>query len=133
IEKSSPIPGQAIMHDWWFALLAVSLGEIRSINTATVKYRQHAMNDTGTKEWNLRHVLSAMFRGRKQLHEDFIKTRNQAKVLLESGTLNEEHIGIVSRYIDLFDHGYVFKRLVIIRMRFFKYGFFRNIGFLLRF
>jgi glycosyltransferase involved in cell wall biosynthesis len=132
IKCALPIPEGVIMHDWWFALLAVSVGEISCISAKTVKYRQHEMNDTGAKEWNMLSVFRAMFRGRKQLHESIIKTRNQAKALLASGKLSEKHAGIVSRYINLFDQNGIFKRLMIIRMGFFKYGFIRNVGFILR-
>lgn len=46
-----PIPPEAIMHDWWLALVAATSGEIRWTHETTMQYRQHGRNDTGAKEW----------------------------------------------------------------------------------
>lgn len=45
-----PIPEQAIMHDWWLALVASAFGSIVTLNTPTVLYRQHAQNVIGAKQ-----------------------------------------------------------------------------------
>lgn len=44
-----PIPPEAIMHDWWMALLASGLGQIVHLPTPTVLYRQHRTNTVGAK------------------------------------------------------------------------------------
>jgi len=46
---SIPIPTNAIMHDWWIALCAVTFGEIGYIANPLVKYRQHEKNTIGAK------------------------------------------------------------------------------------
>ena len=38
-----------IMHDWWVSLVASCFGELRYINQATIRYRQHGENITGAK------------------------------------------------------------------------------------
>ncbi len=45
------------MHDWWLALVAAASGEIRWLETPTVRYRQHGANDTGAKHWGVDHWL----------------------------------------------------------------------------
>jgi glycosyltransferase involved in cell wall biosynthesis len=44
-----PIPSQAMMHDWWLALIAAASGSIVYLPQATVYYRQHGANQIGAK------------------------------------------------------------------------------------
>jgi len=46
-----PVPAEAMMHDWWLALVAVAFGKVSSIPKTTVLYRQHGRNDTGASRW----------------------------------------------------------------------------------
>lgn len=47
LERALPIPKEALMHDWWLALAASLLGEIRFLAEPTVLYRQHGSNVLG--------------------------------------------------------------------------------------
>lgn len=49
INHALPIPDTAIMHDWWLALVASSVGCIAFVPECTVKYRQHGNNAVGAK------------------------------------------------------------------------------------
>ena len=44
-----PIPKEAVMHDWWIAIVASAFGKIGFVDEALVKYRQHAVNTVGAK------------------------------------------------------------------------------------
>jgi len=44
-----PVPEQAIMHDWWLALIAASVGHIDTIDEPLIDYRQHQHNTVGAK------------------------------------------------------------------------------------
>ena len=44
-----PIPKEAVMHDWWIAIVASAFGKIGFVDEALVKYRQHAVNTIGAK------------------------------------------------------------------------------------
>jgi len=46
-----PIPNDAIMHDWWIALVASGLGKIVTIDEALVSYRQHDTNTVGALQY----------------------------------------------------------------------------------
>lgn len=131
VKFALPIPQSAIMHDWWFALLAVSLGKLEIVPTATVKYRQHAGNDTGAKKWDIRFIVSAIFKKRKHYREALQKTCIQAKALEESGDLDAEQREVVSQYAGLLECNWFRRRLVIMRMGFYKYGVIRNIALML--
>ncbi len=53
-----PIPREAMMHDWWLALVAAALGRVVSLPEATVLYRQHGGNAVGAGRRSLkRHIL----------------------------------------------------------------------------
>lgn len=45
-----PLP-RVVMHDWWMALCAASMGEILYLPAATVLYRQHDTNAIGSRGW----------------------------------------------------------------------------------
>jgi glycosyltransferase involved in cell wall biosynthesis len=47
LELACPVPRNALMHDWWLALLASSAGKIGFIPQPLVMYRQHAGNVLG--------------------------------------------------------------------------------------
>jgi len=47
MEAALPIPEEAVMHDWWLALVAAAAGEIIFIDQLTVLYRQHEANVVG--------------------------------------------------------------------------------------
>ena len=39
-----PVPGEALMHDWWLALCAAACGSIEFLPGPTVSYRRHGRN-----------------------------------------------------------------------------------------
>ncbi len=47
--RALPIPADAIMHDWWFALAATAFGKIAYLGQPTVRYRQHGANTIGAR------------------------------------------------------------------------------------
>lgn len=54
LELATPIPREALMHDWWLALLASSVGKIGFISRPLVRYRQHAGNVLGAMSYRQR-------------------------------------------------------------------------------
>lgn len=49
LDWALPIPPEAVMHDWWMALCAATVGELRYLPETTVRYRQHEHNCVGAK------------------------------------------------------------------------------------
>jgi len=47
IDLALPMPLDAIMHDWWLALVAAEFGKIKYIPQPLIKYRQHDNNYYG--------------------------------------------------------------------------------------
>lgn len=50
-QKAMPIPANAIMHDWWLALVATAFGQLVYLDTPLVQYRQHGNNTIGAKKF----------------------------------------------------------------------------------
>jgi hypothetical protein len=46
-KASVPIPYEALMHDWWIALIAAAQGQILYLPEAILDYRQHGSNASG--------------------------------------------------------------------------------------
>jgi glycosyltransferase involved in cell wall biosynthesis len=53
-------PKNAIMHDWWLALLAYSCGEIIYAPSREVKYRIHSQNAVGVRQKPIWHSLTSI-------------------------------------------------------------------------
>ena len=51
VRQCIPVSPEAIMHDWWLALVASAFGRISYIESALVLYRQHGTNAVGAKEY----------------------------------------------------------------------------------
>lgn len=50
LKAALPLP-DVVMHDWWLALCAASMGELVYCPRATVRYRQHERNAAGSRWW----------------------------------------------------------------------------------
>lgn len=55
VQRSTPVPPESIMHDWWISLVASAFGRRQYLNEALVDYRQHGNNTIGAKQWTERH------------------------------------------------------------------------------
>lgn len=56
-EESMPIPCEAVMHDWWLALVAAARGRVVTLPAGTILYRQHGRNAVGARRRSLRRYV----------------------------------------------------------------------------
>ncbi len=59
--RALPVPSEAIMHDWWLALVASAFGKVVYLDTPLIHYRQHGNNTIGAKERDAQGVGSLGF------------------------------------------------------------------------
>lgn len=128
----SPIPPEAIMHDWWIALVAATFGKIAYISEPTVLYRQHQKNNVGARQWGLNYILSRL-RNLEKVRIDIQKTIIQAKKFRETfqDHLLPEQLKIIDTYINLPNQAWATRKYQMIKHGFYQPTRLKNLGFFL--
>ncbi len=126
VDLLDPIPGQAIMHDWWAGLVASLFGKIGYITTPMIQYRQHGGNVLGAKRKNL---FAFSVEKRKKAAELSKKRREQVKALLDvyEGKISPSHRDILDTYLHLHDVSYFQRKWRVFSYRFFPCSYVRSL------
>jgi glycosyltransferase involved in cell wall biosynthesis len=136
-EMAGEIPGEAIMHDWWLALIASAFGQIGFINAPTVLYRQHDGNQEGAKKYDPLHVAiqayNVFFR-KERFKFSIERSQRQALAFLNryADRLDSGRLTSLSVFCDLRNQGYIRSRFNIFKYGFLITGFTRNLAFFFR-
>lgn len=123
-------PSKAIMHDWWFALIACCFGKMGFVKEPTILYRQHSDNKVGAKDANsLRYKLSRLF-GFKKTKKMMQDTYAQASQFLEvyKDILTPEQKRTIRIYAGIRKRGKLSRVRTLFKYKFFKSGFARKLG-----
>ncbi len=78
-QKCGKIPNEAIMHDWWLALVAQIFGKLICINEPTILYRQHERNQVGAKASYGVAYIKQKFSSINRVYKLYKATYTQAK------------------------------------------------------
>jgi glycosyltransferase involved in cell wall biosynthesis len=130
-----PIPSNAIMHDWWLALVASGCGRLEYISEPTVLYRQHQGNCIGAQPWQWPQVLRRnLFRlvDRSAAGEELRMLSAQARALLQrtKRLLSPENRTTVEALADLQQWGFFRRRYEALCHGLLKCDLASNIGWL---
>jgi len=119
------IPDEAIMHDWWIAMVASEFGQIGYVDEPIMLYRQHSTNDTGAKQYGWRYWLDHFIK--KPSLDKYIA---QSRAFLEHyrDQLNPECNEMLEAVSRLDKMNWFERRKTLIKYKIFKNGFIRNIG-----
>lgn len=135
VEAALPVPPEAMMHDWWIALVASLDGQIVFVEQPTILYRQHAGNSIGAQRWGLRFVLGRLkrLRDRNRTRTMMERLFSQAAALQRRLPANcpESSRRVLDRFCALQNQSPLHRKLSALRNRFFTHGIIRNIGLLL--
>jgi glycosyltransferase involved in cell wall biosynthesis len=131
LEIALPIPAEALMHDWWLALVASAFGRIESLAEPMMLYRQHGANNLGAQKFS---SLSWCWKGMKKvLSKRSRLTEKQATRFLHRYCLrlSPQQQELVLAYGQLSQKSWWQSRRQIIKHRFFRHGLLRTIFVLL--
>lgn len=102
------IPNNAVMHDWWLAILASCFGEIVFIDKPLIKYRQHNNNSIGAKKINVINSIMKLKRNNlNKIYNDYInmmeKSFKQAKEFFEiyKTELDQESLDVLDCFLSV--------------------------------
>ena len=124
------MPEEAIMHDWWLALVASVFGKVCFMDSTDILYRQHGNNAEGAKNLkSIKYLLKKLTDGEKA-RKSIQKTYLQAEsILKEYGErLNPVQKETVNAYISLSGKGKIDKIKTVRKYGFIKSGFVRRLG-----
>jgi len=132
-DKALPIPIEAMMHDWWMALVAAAFGHIGHISEPTLLYRQHERSDIGAKIWNARtafRYLRNLSDTIRNINKVNLQAQKQAEVFLERyrDVLPDSDKEMVAIYSHLSKQNYLMRKYYIMKYGFFYTDLLRNIG-----
>ncbi len=85
-ELAEPVPKEAVMHDWWLALIGSAYGKVAYLPDRTMLYRQHGQNDTGAADHSLaaciRIILKSPAAAFRRASKSGTRARQQSERLL---------------------------------------------------
>lgn len=125
IQSDNP---RIIMHDWWMALIAQTMGRYENIERATILYRQHQGNSVGADNVNLSYAAKNAGKLREKaaiIHA----TRLQAAEFCKRFEIKENKL--VKDYADLDRKNKGFRIYFHLRHGINKQGIFRKIGIII--
>jgi hypothetical protein len=114
------IPQDAIMHDWWIALVASAFGRIAIIDEPLVCYRQHSINKVGLSENSLYGLIRRMLKNYKTIYKriflqkDFIELQQALSFRAKYfNMLNDKNKEILDSFCNLSILGILKNRIFI--------------------
>ena len=115
---------EIIMHDWWLYLIAAAFGKVGVVKSPTVLYRQHGANTLGAKKIGENaHSIAGMRASFDRTHRQAVRFRARF-----SEQLSEKDRQILSAYLDLPNHGKLWRIATVCRYGFWKHSLRRKIG-----
>ncbi len=132
LRAALPVPAEAVIHDWWLALVAAAVGRLEYLPQPTVLYRQHNRNQVGARGLNVRYAASEALRCFAQggFRDRLRSSQRQAQALLDrfSAELAPEQRDLVAAFAHLGECGFLHRRTTLIRRGFLRRGWLRNLG-----
>jgi glycosyltransferase involved in cell wall biosynthesis len=133
-----PFAEDAMMHDWWLALVAVTFGHCECLHEPLVLYRQHGDNDTGAKSLGILIALQVLLdfysrveaSKRKEQERRVIK---QAQAFADQyrTTLSPRQLETIAAFIDLPARSWLVRKYLVVKYGLYYHDTLRNIGNLL--
>lgn len=122
LELATPVPQQAVMHDWWLALCAALEGDIVYEMAPTIFYRQHSSNTVGAVGYfrQINPFNTLIYKNLYSFKMRYIEMVLQAKALeqrAQQRDLNFPTLEYLKEFIALCDAGFFTKLKLLTRFR----------------
>jgi hypothetical protein len=119
-----------LMHDWWAALCAASMGRILSVDRPSICYRQHGKNQLGASGFDVVRDVKKAAGDEAAMKRRLSDTFHQAESFLNcyKGILPSGPAETIRRYASLPQKGKAGRAYSLIRYGHLKKGFFRCLG-----
>jgi glycosyltransferase involved in cell wall biosynthesis len=138
-ELALPIPPEAMMHDWWLALVAAAFGRLGHVAAPTMLYRQHGANDVGARQWSVpqlarelaRPAAARAFFARRD--EVLRGVRRQARAFHAryAARLDPRQRALLEAYVAMEGAPWLRRKWLLVRHGFYHTGLARNVASLL--
>ena len=129
---SLPMPPQAVMHDWWVALVSENLGKRITLNNPTILYRQHGENSIGARSWRFTDVLFRYLRspvevlGRMDTRIEKAQRQAEAFATLFSDRLSPKRYQLMMEFAHLRQASLWKRKTYLIRRRLWLHSWLRT-------
>ncbi len=137
-KKALPIADDAMMHDWWLALVAVTFGHLEYFHAPLILYRQHDSNDTGAKSWGalaaLKLLLNFYSRAETLKRNELVsRVIKQAQAFADQyrAALSPRQAAMIAAFVELPARSWLIRKYLVVKYGLYYHGTLRNIGSLL--
>jgi len=136
LDFALPIPVDAMMHDWWFALVAALFGDIKGETVPTVRYRQHETNTLGARDLSTRELLRLIVSQPntlyQQVKDSIQRSQKQSGAVTKrfADRLTPEQVAFFEEYSGLPKFGFLKRKSFPFRHQLHYYDPIRIAGFL---
>lgn len=131
VEACLPVPGDAVMHDWWISLVAAAHGTVMFDPAPRMDYRIHGNNVSNPRAASARGAL-------KQSNYRTVMQQKLAVRARQAGALSQRletglpaAARLARAFAEIPDQGFFKRRLSLLRHRFFFPGVWRNLAMFL--
>ena len=133
LDLSKDIPSKCIMHDWWIALVASCFGKIETLNESTILYRQHGNNEVGAHKYRSLDFIKSKIKNINKIKNSINATILQGNEFrnIFSNILNDKNKYIIDEFCELKNKNTIYKKISVIKNKFYKNGLVRNIAYLI--
>jgi len=131
VQLALPVPGEALVHDYWLALVAAAAGQIGTVHEPLVSYRQHSANVIGARAYSWKAVVRRFSSG--LANWDIGARRRQAAALLERcrSSLSAADRALLEDFVTLPERHWISRRWLLLRHGILMPGVLRNLALLL--
>lgn len=121
-----PLPKEAIMHDWWVAIICAVFGKSAFLDCATMDYRQHGNNSVGAKNVSSFSYLFERLKS-KSMKKSLRDAAVQAQAFLScfGESIPQDKKAVIADFAATKDASVLRKDYIYLKHRIFKCGIIR--------